>query len=817
MAKRTLSQLAASVVHLGEVPALVRLQKLLAPALVPRGAASCDSAGGSRGGAYGGNPWEGRRFFVQVERCGALSNKSVSVRHDEEKYLKHTAALKEGIESFFAKQLPVEAVEVQVPYAMEVRVMPWDLHPQEGRRCVMEAAETSGAETLFSKMQSKRWPKPEMILQSLVDFCRVPVRITLVAKVSSSGAEAAAQAALQAADGDGFDAEDPRARQATGSPPPTPVAHAHLVCAHAATGMITPSHPVITDGDGRCEVSLFPGNFTVSCQEESKYDKLIPNVLVVPAAFSTLEVTIVASVKKQCTILVVDHFDRPFAHFPLQLAPRDAPNKVQSLRTKLDGKCKCRLGCGVVIASCRAGPDGRMPAEAFSTALEVQDTHLPQLFRVQVFRLLFGAEVMLRTRFGTCPAHVPFTISSEAGEVLVSRASSDIGLVAFDAAPGRYTLRVDPPDDAPFMAHVESVVVSDDGDVSPRDLMLETKNADVRILLVTPDGQPAPDCLFHLSPQFEEDAVPNASASKQMKFLELPFRSDASGTATATLALLEPYWFRVKSCGTVMEYMPQEFSFQTDRRSITAVVARSVFGQMPEERIAILVDASGSMQVYLEDVKVALNSALVEQFARSSKRFTICAFSENQVLLQQDLVHCSAKHVEEAMRFVASLEPGGGSDAAAALTRAFALPDIDAIYFVTDGKCDIGEVLLNKVRALFFAHKKRPKLNTIGINCVPQRTTWRGLSAMADFTKGVFRPVNLQQENIDPVAAALRRGVSGAGGGLELAPQEEEAGADTEREVEHAPRQSDEEAELTEGAFLESSDREGHSGGEPFA
>merc|ERR1712226_1363884 len=58
---------------------------------------------------------------------------------------------------------------------------------------------------------------------------------------------------------------------------------------------------------------------------------------------------------------------------------------------------------------------------------------------------------------------------------------------------------------------------------------------------------------------------------------------------------------------------------------------------------------------------------------------------------------------------------------------------------------------LNQVRSMYFTHPKRPKLNTIGINCVPRRLTWQGLQAVALLTEGKFRPVCLEQAALDPV------------------------------------------------------------------
>lgn len=53
----------------------------------------------------------------------------MSVRHDEEKYLRCANALKAAIEHHFDGQLGVEIVGVTHWYAMEVRVMPIEYLP----------------------------------------------------------------------------------------------------------------------------------------------------------------------------------------------------------------------------------------------------------------------------------------------------------------------------------------------------------------------------------------------------------------------------------------------------------------------------------------------------------------------------------------------------------------------------------------------------------------------------------------------------------------------------------------------------------------
>lgn len=70
---------------------------------------------------------------------------------------------------------------------------------------------------------------------------------------------------------------------------------------------------------------------------------------------------------------------------------------------------------------------------------------------------------------------------------------------------------------------------------------VETKSADVVLHLITPDGEAAAGCMFHLSPQF--------SGGGGAQPWEMSMKTDSSGCATASMCLLEPYVFSIKELG----------------------------------------------------------------------------------------------------------------------------------------------------------------------------------------------------------------------------------------------------------------------------
>jgi len=732
-----------------------------------RGQAARRGAGTGSGTAAGGKNataiWQGRAFYVQMERCCGVSDQVVSVRLDEDKYVRQSDVLRRGIEKYFDGQLRVETLDVPTLYALEVRVMPEEAHPRHGRRFIAQEAEAYGGKTIFSKIASKKWPQLDHVIQQLQEFCRVPVQIALWGREvkAHTGDSSVPRTPREVQQAVNADTRDGVARRSNTVGQQTVLPHATLYCMHPGEE----ARELHTNANGEAEVVLYPGNFTLICGEGSNYDRLSPNQIAVPARFALLQVAVTASMKKQCTFYVVDHLNRPFPRFPLKLTAKDtdAQPKPLHLQTKVNGRGKGRLGRGIYVAAYDA--KDRVPQEVWPVApltqeLEVQDTEVPQFFQICVHRLRFTCEILFRTRFEEPVSRCPFVVKSpERGDRIVARGtSSDIGVAMCDLPNGRFVLKLEPGEDSPFVVAQFDIQVSDDGSFTPHERTVETKTVDVLINLVTPDGEPAPRCQFHLAPQFAE-----GSSGRPW---EMSFVTDDEGRASATMSLLEPYVFRVKDTGKAAEYMPQEFVFLTDRWSITAVVARSIFGPIMEDRVVVAIDVSGSMQSYLQDIKASLNLALVQQFHKSNRQFNIVAFTGRQTNFRPGLVDCAPENIEDAMRFCETIEAGGVSNILEAIAHVLRTPGLQAMYLVTDGKCELGDGFLNQVKALYFACPARPRINTIGINCVPQRLTYRGLRALSILTQSSFRAVCLEQDMTDPVGQILG---PGAPGGLDLA------------------------------------------------
>jgi len=657
----------------------------------------------------------------------------------------------DAIRNYFDDQIHVELLNVATLYALEIRVMPEELHPRYQPACVGKDAELAGGFTVFSKIESKKWPQRDVLIRAVQEFCRVPVRIAMLGrelKASTSPEAPEVREVHRAVN------QDPGGIETL-----VPLRRVEFRCT-SERGMST---ELFTGADGKVDVPLFPGVFRLNFMEGSGYDKLMPNSITVPAHLSMLEVTITASMKKKCTFSILDHLDRPFANFSLCLVHRDPRVAPLTLKTKMDGKCRGRLGRGVYTASYDGGSshENDWPIARFAEEVEVHDTDIPQFFRISVRRVRFTCEVILRTRFMEPVSNCPFKVKDAQSNLLYAGISSDIGVAACDLPVGSYTIQLTPTEDLPFVATTIELHVKDDGTFEPLEKTVQTKTTDVSINLVTPDGEPAPDCLFYLEAQF----VQSGARKREMKC-----HANEVGVAIATMGLLEPYIFKVKSMGKAAEYMPQHFVFQTDRREVTIVVARSIFGSITEDKVALVIDTSGSMQVYLEDVKVALNSVITEQLFQSKKQFNIVTYTNKSMAFRTELVDSTQENLEDAMRFCDAFEAGGGSELGKAMQHAFQFANIEAMYIVTDGKTEMKDQFLNQVRSMYFAHPKRPKLHTIGINCVPRRMTWQGLQAVALLTQATFRPVCLEQAAIDAAPPPALCGDSTQWSGVDLAP-----------------------------------------------
>lgn len=700
---------------------------------------------GVRTGFY----WQGKAFYVQIERCVGIAEQVVSVRIDEDKYRRSSEQLRLAIEEFFDGQLPVEVIDVPALYAMEVRIMPDEAHPRHGREYTGEAAEGWGAELLFSKITSQKWPVAANVIEVIKRFCLVPLQLTLLGCESEVGNAALGQLPPGAGLAVNADVKGNRVGRPPSGQTTVPLCHSTLSIMHHGAELQLMS----TDASGEGQITLFPGVFTLLSGEETNHDRLFPSSIAMASRFASVNTTVIASMKKKCTFFVVDHHNRHFPHFPLKIESKESRSDRAPVRltTRADGRCRGRLGRGVYEASFDAPEDLRMESWSvvpFKYEFEVRESDAKQFFQLCVTRKRFAVNVVLRTKFEELVVRCPWVVKNAQGLVAEGLSSSS-GVVVCELPIGRYPMYLVPTVDMPYEKKTMEIHIFENGSHMPMDAMVETKFSDVVLSLITPDGLPAPNCTFTLVAKFSEHGG-----------IEQVLCSNGEGQAKATMSMLEPYIFKVRETGKASEYMTQEFVFMTDTWSVIVVVARSVFGVISESNVAFVVDASGSMQPYLANAKSALNLALVQQFRGSDRMFNIISFTGRQEQFSSSLGDSTARNLENAMRFCECISPGGRSRLLDAIIHTLRIPDLHAMYVVTDGKTEIDDDFQRRLKAYYSACANKPKIHLIGINCPPQRLTYRGLRRISNIGQGNFRAICME-----PQVSDLDGRILGVGGG----------------------------------------------------
>jgi Mg-chelatase subunit ChlD len=120
-----------------------------------------------------------------------------------------------------------------------------------------------------------------------------------------------------------------------------------------------------------------------------------------------------------------------------------------------------------------------------------------------------------------------------------------------------------------------------------------------------------------------------------------------------------------------------------------------VYGTIRSRRAIFVVDVSGSMEARfttnqgealnrLQFVQRELQTVLKEQLPAGAK-FNIVIFSTGVQTWKPELVPASPQMVEEAIQYVNGLRYHGEANIHGALGRALADPEVDTIYFLTDG------------------------------------------------------------------------------------------------------------------------------------
>uniref|UniRef100_G3T2G0 von Willebrand factor A domain containing 3A n=1 Tax=Loxodonta africana TaxID=9785 RepID=G3T2G0_LOXAF len=164
--------------------------------------------------------------------------------------------------------------------------------------------------------------------------------------------------------------------------------------------------------------------------------------------------------------------------------------------------------------------------------------------------------------------------------------------------------------------------------------------------------------------------------------------------------------------------------------------SRRLFGAILESKVCILLDTSGSMGPYLQQVKTELILLIWEQLRKHCKSFNLISFAEGLQPWQETLVATTDAACHEAMQWVTHLEAQGNTSVLQALLKAFSFPDVEGLYLLTDGKPDTScSLILSEVQKL--KEKRDVKVHTISFSC-SDRAAVEFLRKLASLTRGRY-------------------------------------------------------------------------------
>ncbi|KAF5914233.1 hypothetical protein HPG69_005083 [Diceros bicornis minor] len=158
--------------------------------------------------------------------------------------------------------------------------------------------------------------------------------------------------------------------------------------------------------------------------------------------------------------------------------------------------------------------------------------------------------------------------------------------------------------------------------------------------------------------------------------------------------------------------------------------SRRLFGTILESKVCILLDTSGSMGPYLQQVKTELILLIWEQLRKHCDSFNLLSFAEDLQLWQDTLVETTDAACHEAMQWVTHLHAQGST------SKAFSFPDVEGLYLLTDGKPDTScSLILSEVRRL--KENRDVKVHTVSLSC-SDRAAANFLRSLASLTGGRY-------------------------------------------------------------------------------
>ncbi|XP_007951389.1 von Willebrand factor A domain-containing protein 3A [Orycteropus afer afer] len=183
--------------------------------------------------------------------------------------------------------------------------------------------------------------------------------------------------------------------------------------------------------------------------------------------------------------------------------------------------------------------------------------------------------------------------------------------------------------------------------------------------------------------------------------------------------------------------------------------SRRLFGAILESKVCILLDTSGSVGPYLQQVKTELILLIWEQLRKHCKSFNLISFAEGLQPWQDTLVATTDAACHRAMQWVTHLEAQGSTSVLQALLKAFSFPGVEGVYLLTDGKPDTScSLILSEVQKL--KEKRDVRVHTVSFNC-SDRAAVEFLRKLASLTGGRYHcPV--REDTLSQIHGLLTRG-----------------------------------------------------------
>ncbi|NXS82228.1 VWA3A protein, partial [Erpornis zantholeuca] len=196
-----------------------------------------------------------------------------------------------------------------------------------------------------------------------------------------------------------------------------------------------------------------------------------------------------------------------------------------------------------------------------------------------------------------------------------------------------------------------------------------------------------------------------------------------------------------------LQFQPKELEIYTEqlRKALQRYIqrvqwllsgSRRSFGNILEANVCVLIDTSGSMELYLPPLTRELTSLIWEQLRKNEVRFNLLRFAENPESWKESLVEATDESCHEAVQWASMCHAHGNSCILAALQKALSFQGVEALYLLTDGKPDTScSLILKEIERL--REKQDIKIHTICFSCA-DRGAVEFLKKLASQTGGRF-------------------------------------------------------------------------------